>query len=513
MTARGFCSIIILMISFCCHSQSDCDSCLYRAIESYKRLDIPKLSKNVQEIEPLKLKQFFKYELSYLKTGDTVSSSLLNLNGLQGDELSMAKILLGDFSNRNSKSRTDTLAFKLFKDALQETIRDNNHILVNEVLRKLNEHLFLFGDNLQEYKKNIDLYKVFARDSVDKFYVAYHEMAHELLLNDSAPRAITKKSLEYVASKFSEMESYAISPYQLATLNNFKGIVHSACLDDQTEAYKYYIEAKEYYEQTPYYFSLKGVNGIAYNIATIQFENKEFEKAIISFKDVLKLEKELHYRAEAYDWIQKAYDSLGDYKNAHQFFLKLVNAKDSIDKLDKSKFITDLERKYDFKEKEKELAALALNNQKLVNKQNVLVPILLGVIILASLVFFLYRKYRSKSELLEGEQSETLKKLDEIKSIVVKNHIVLKDKRKVYVADLMYIKSEDHYLNLFLADGNNYFVRGKLKDIKEELPPNFIQCHRSYIVNRNFVKQQMATILLLLNGERVPISRSFKDNF
>ena len=147
------------------------------------------------------------------------------------------------------------------------------------------------------------------------------------------------------------------------------------------------------------------------------------------------------------------------------------------------------------------------------NKQNVLVPILLGVSILASLVFFLYRKYRSKSEQLEGEQSETLKKLDEIKSIVVKNHIVLKDKRKVYVADLMFIKSEDHYLNLFLADGNNYFVRGKLKDIKEELPPNFIQCHRSYIVNRNFVKQQMATILLLLNGERVPVSRSFKDNF
>lgn len=512
MVKKGWYLIVVFTWSLFTYGQSECDSCLYKAIAAYKRLDIPKLSNQIQELEPLKLKQFFKYELAYLKTGDTVSASILNLNGLDGPNLSMAKALLGDFTNRTRKTKTDTLAFSLFKEALQESLLAKNHVITNEVLRKLNAHLFLFGDNLNEYQKYIGLYQEYAQDSIDKFYVGYHQMAHELMLYDTNPKSITDSSLSFVQKRFDEMENYALNPYQHATINNFRGIVESACLDNQSEAYRHYTKAKAQYEDTPYYFSLKGVNGIAYNIATIQFENKEFEKAIASFKDVLQLEQELHYRAEAYDWIQKAYDSLGDYKNAHLYFLKLVQATDSVDKLDKSKFITDLDRKYDFEEKEAELAALAKNNEQLVNRQHILIPFLLGVTVLAGLGFFLYKKYRSKSELLEGEQSETLKRLDEIKKIVVKNHIVLKDKRKVYVADLMYIKSDDHYLNLFLNDGKNYFVRGRLKDVKEELPPNFIQCHRSYLVNRNFVKQQLANVLVLLNNERVPVSRGFKKN-
>ncbi len=512
MTIKRWLLVLFYVLSFYCHGQSKCDSCLYKAIKSYKRLDIPQLSNRVQQIEPLKLKQFFKYELAYLASGDTVSSSLLSLNGLNDEDLIFAKGLLGDFINRNQKSKTDTLAFALFRESFEEASKTKNTILINEILRKLNAHLFLFGDNLEEYYKYIQLYKEFSNDSVDRFHVALNEMGHRMLLSEDLLLKIPDSSKYYIEEKFSEMESNAIHPYHIATINNFKGIYFSAFIGNQTRALSYYEKAKENYKQSPYYFSLKGLNGIAYNIATIQFENKEYEKSIESFKGVLNLEKELHYRAEAYDWIQKAYDSLGDYKNAHLFFLKLVKAKDSVDKLDKSKFIADLEHKYDFKEKEIELATLVKNNKQLMNRQHILIPILLGVLVLAGLGFFLYKKSRYKSKLLEGEQSETLKRLDEIKKIVIKNHIVLKDKRKVYVADLMYIKSEDHYLNLFLNDGNNYFVRGRLKDIKEELPPNFIQCHRSFIVNRNFVKQQLATVLLLLNNEKVPVSRGYNKN-
>lgn len=512
MTIERWLLVYFCALSFYCHGQLQCDSCLNKAIKAYKRLDIPQLSKEVQELNSLKLRQFFRYELAYLKSGDTVSSSLLNLNGLNDEDLIIAKGLLGDFINRNQNSKTDTLAFTLFRESFEKALKIKNPTLVNEILRKLNAHLFLFGENLEEYLKYIKLYKEFSVDSIDRFHVALNEMGHRMLLSEDLLLKIPDSSKYYIEEKFSEMESNAIHPYHFATINNFKGIYFSAFIGNQTKALSHYEKAKGYYEQSPYYFSLKGLNGIAYNIATIQFENKEFKKAIESFKGVLKLEKELHYRTEAYDWIQKAYDSLGDYKNAHLYFLKLVNAKDSINQLDKSKFIADLERKYDFDKKEAELAALAKNNKQLVNRQHILIPILLGVLVLAGLGFFLYQKYRNKSELLEGEQSETLRRLDEIKKIVIKNHIVLKDKRKVYVADLMYIKSEDHYLNLFLSDGNNYFVRGRLKDIKEELPPNFIQCHRSFIVNRNFVKQQLATILLLLNNEKVPVSRGYKEN-
>ncbi|MBA4746867.1 MAG: LytTR family transcriptional regulator DNA-binding domain-containing protein [Muricauda sp.] len=112
---------------------------------------------------------------------------------------------------------------------------------------------------------------------------------------------------------------------------------------------------------------------------------------------------------------------------------------------------------------------------------------------------------------LEIDQRESSKKIDELKRIVIKNHIVLKDKARVYISDLMYIKADDHYLNIFTSDGKNHYVRGKLHQIKEELPPNFIQCHRSYLVNINFIKQRSYNSLTLMEKTSIPVSRSFKN--
>ncbi|MCL6265072.1 LytTR family transcriptional regulator DNA-binding domain-containing protein [Flagellimonas myxillae] len=119
----------------------------------------------------------------------------------------------------------------------------------------------------------------------------------------------------------------------------------------------------------------------------------------------------------------------------------------------------------------------------------------------------------SKIDILEKENQESIKRIDELKKIVVKNHIVLKDKTKVYISELVFIKADDHYLNLFLSNGKNHFVRGKLKSIKQELPPNFVQSHRSYIVNSNFIKQTNSDGLLMITNQLVPLSRSFKQGF
>ena len=93
---------------------------------------------------------------------------------------------------------------------------------------------------------------------------------------------------------------------------------------------------------------------------------------------------------------------------------------------------------------------------------------------------------------------------------MIKNHIILKDKTKVYINDLMHIKAEDHYIRL-TSNGKNHLVRGRLSDLDEQPPPNFILTHRSNITNRNFVMQISKTILLLLDASTIPISRKFKD--
>ena len=78
------------------------------------------------------------------------------------------------------------------------------------------------------------------------------------------------------------------------------------------------------------------------------------------------------------------------------------------------------------------------------------------------------------------------------------------------LAELMYIKSEDHYLNFVPHEGKNQFLRGKISEILEELPPNFVKCHRSYIVNKNYIKSNTYKSITLQTGEEIPVSRSFK---
>lgn len=119
----------------------------------------------------------------------------------------------------------------------------------------------------------------------------------------------------------------------------------------------------------------------------------------------------------------------------------------------------------------------------------------------------------TKIDILEKERVETIKKINHLKKIVIKNHIILKDKTKVYISDLIYIKAEDHYLNLFLSDGKNHFVRGKLSSIKGELPPNFMQCHRSYIVNTNCIKRNDSRTITLFNNLELPVSKTFLKDF
>ena len=44
-----------------------------------------------------------------------------------------------------------------------------------------------------------------------------------------------------------------------------------------------------------------------------------------------------------------------------------------------------------------------------------------------------------------------------------------------------------------------------------QLPPNFIQVHRSYVINKNFIKSSTGTHVILIPEIEVPLSRTFKS--
>lgn len=89
----------------------------------------------------------------------------------------------------------------------------------------------------------------------------------------------------------------------------------------------------------------------------------------------------------------------------------------------------------------------------------------------------------------------------------------LKNKVIINTNDILYIKSDGHYLEYFLQDKQLPIVdRNKLSEIIHTLPQsNFVRIHKSYIVNIAYIKVINATKVLMDNGEWLNLSRAYKD--
>lgn len=83
--------------------------------------------------------------------------------------------------------------------------------------------------------------------------------------------------------------------------------------------------------------------------------------------------------------------------------------------------------------------------------------------------------------------------------------------RRIAFRDIQYLEAQDKLLNIctrrYVAS-----VRASLNAVEEELPSQFIRCHRSYIVNRAWIERLdiPAMTLYLTSGEKLPVSRSCK---
>ena len=60
-----------------------------------------------------------------------------------------------------------------------------------------------------------------------------------------------------------------------------------------------------------------------------------------------------------------------------------------------------------------------------------------------------------------------------------------------------------------LKDGKEEFY-GKLKNIAENLPAEFIMIHQSYIINQSYVSEYSYETVRMLNGENLNISKPYR---
>lgn len=84
---------------------------------------------------------------------------------------------------------------------------------------------------------------------------------------------------------------------------------------------------------------------------------------------------------------------------------------------------------------------------------------------------------------------------------------------RVNLNDIIYIEGMNEYLKIHLSSGDPLLVHTTFKQMNGHLPENFLQVHRSYVVNLKYILEVERSIILLEGGKRISISDSNKDSF
>lgn len=124
------------------------------------------------------------------------------------------------------------------------------------------------------------------------------------------------------------------------------------------------------------------------------------------------------------------------------------------------------------------------------------------------------KNVKLNEEFIKNEKLE--KKIEDMSeqhsSIQIEN-IVLRSKALINLKELMYIKSDGHYLEFYLKNKSKPEIdRNTFKHLEDTLPRSiFIRIHKSYLVNINYIKMINSTQLMLENGTWLNISRTYKS--
>ncbi len=87
--------------------------------------------------------------------------------------------------------------------------------------------------------------------------------------------------------------------------------------------------------------------------------------------------------------------------------------------------------------------------------------------------------------------------------------MLIVDKRKLRQNEILYAESDSHYIRLHLAE-ETVSTKKNFRDLLGALDQRmFVQCHRSFAVNLAAVERLTKNEILLDNGERIPLSRTY----
>jgi len=190
-----------------------------------------------------------------------------------------------------------------------------------------------------------------------------------------------------------------------SSLNNIGFIYHEQ--GNYPKALENYYEALKIVEEIG---DKKSIANLLNNIGNVYFKQKKYQDALSYQTQSLSKAKEIGYVEgikETEKSLSEIYEQLNDNSNALIHYKKYITVSDSIFNETKSRQIAEMTTKYLVNQKEKEIALLT-NEQKL--KETEYVSIVLGLVLVAILLFVLYNRYHVKQKLIVEKKKLVLEK-------------------------------------------------------------------------------------------------------
>lgn len=77
--------------------------------------------------------------------------------------------------------------------------------------------------------------------------------------------------------------------------------------------------------------------------------------------------------------------------------------------------------------------------------------------------------------------------------------------------DILYISSCGHYLTVHTRE-REYEWKYLLKELQPKLPGQFVRCHRSFVVNMDYMRKLDGKRIFLNNGEEIDVAAGYLDD-
>jgi DNA-binding LytR/AlgR family response regulator len=114
-----------------------------------------------------------------------------------------------------------------------------------------------------------------------------------------------------------------------------------------------------------------------------------------------------------------------------------------------------------------------------------------------------------------GKSSQSMPQTEEKDTFLIKGCVFIKqgqNYQKIKVDDILYLENDKIYINVHTVN-NKLLVRSTIQNYMDMLDaPHFLQIHKSYAVNTNYVDSVNAESVFV-RGTELPIGRAYKDEF